>query len=1034
MVECPRCHAENRDDSKYCSSCAAPLNPGVHAGPHDASFTKTFEPPLRVLKAGTLVSGKYRIVEEVGAGGMGVVYRAEDLRLKRPVALKFLPPHLMDSPELKERFLIEAQAAAALSHPNVCVIHEVGESGDRPYIAMEYVEGETLRDRIRRGPLKTEEALDIAVQVAAGLGEAHNKGIIHRDIKSANIMITAKGQAKVMDFGLAKLRGGSSLTRSQTTLGTVAYMSPEQARGEEVDGRTDLWSLGIVLYEMLTGELPFRGDRDLSVIHSIIHEEPRPIKQRKPPVPEELQQVISRALKKNRDSRYGAAGEMLKDLRTYDAALQAEAAGVFNLRSLMKKLRRPAVAIPVALAIVVVAALAIWFFNHQAKVRWARAVALPEIERMIEANDAWRNLVPPYRLAEKAEAIIPRDPKLAELFSKCSLNIDIRTEPPGAGVSIKEYGTPDAEWTFLGTTPLEKIRLPVGIFRWKLEKEGHETVLAAASTWNVSSAGNRPGTVMPQDLVRTLDAAGIIPPGMVRVAGAETPAGILPDFFIDRCEVTNRQYKEFIEAGGYRNRALWKHPIVRDGREFSWDEVMRAFVDLSSQPGPSTWQAGDYPDGEADHPVSGISWYEAAAYAEFAGKSLPTSLHWNAARGAYTPMIRWPQLGGFAVIAPFCNFGGRATVPVGSLPGLTSYGALDLAGNVREWCWNESPLGRIVRGGAWGDNPYEFNNQRQAPPMDRSPKNGVRCALYPDREDIPDQAFEFVNLGQAGDLALETSVPDPIFQIYKGQFSYDRTELEARVVERVENPAGWVREKVSFDAAYGGEKVSAHLFLPANARPPFQAVVYFPGGASTWERSSRDIESFYEFTMFLSFLVKNGRAVLYPVYKGTFERGNPALSAIHTGADTHAFTEFTVQAVKDLRRSLDYLETRPDIDGTKLVYYGMSWGGWLGPIATAVEDRFKAGVLVGGRLQRLGRPEIRALNYAVRVRMPILMLNGRYDNSIDSGIRPLYDLLGTPAEHKRLILYDTDHIPPRNEFIKEILAWLDRYLGPVRRL
>jgi len=306
-MKCPKCHAENRENSRFCSYCATPLNAPDAA---QASFTKTLVTPFQVVSKDSLIAGKYRIIEEIGRGGMGIVYKAEDLKLKRCVALKFLPPHLMDSPELKERFLIEARAVAALSHPNICVIHEVGESEERPYIAMEYVEGVTLRERIKKGALNPEEALGIISQVAAGLDEAHRKGIIHRDIKSANIMVTPKGQAKVMDFGLAKLRGGSSLTKSQTTLGTVAYMSPEQAQGEDVDSRTDLWSLGVVLYEMLTGELPFRGDRDLSIIHSIIHEEPKPLKQLKPPVPEELQQVVSRALRKNRDSRYGSAGDM----------------------------------------------------------------------------------------------------------------------------------------------------------------------------------------------------------------------------------------------------------------------------------------------------------------------------------------------------------------------------------------------------------------------------------------------------------------------------------------------------------------------------------------------------------------------------------------------------------------------------------------------------------------------------------------------------------------------------------------------------
>ncbi|NPV82664.1 MAG: protein kinase [Candidatus Aminicenantes bacterium] len=317
-MKCSVCQAENRDDSKYCSNCGSSLGVKVGAGaglgPEGATFTRTLEIPLHVLKPGTIIAGKYRIIEEIGQGGMGVVYKAEDLKLKRCVALKFLPPHLANSPELKERFLIEAQAAAALSHPNICVIHEVGESEDRPYIAMEFVEGETLRNRLKRGPLKPEEAVDIISQVAAGLGEAHNKGIIHRDIKSANIMVTPKGQAKVMDFGLAKLRGGSSLTRSQTTLGTVAYMSPEQARGEEVDQRTDIWSLGVVLYELLAGRLPFQGDHDQTVIYSILHKEPESLVRICPSLSPELEHIAFQALTKKAADRYQTMEEFQEDL------------------------------------------------------------------------------------------------------------------------------------------------------------------------------------------------------------------------------------------------------------------------------------------------------------------------------------------------------------------------------------------------------------------------------------------------------------------------------------------------------------------------------------------------------------------------------------------------------------------------------------------------------------------------------------------------------------------------------------------------
>ncbi len=318
-MECPNCHSENKEGSRFCGSCAAPMNP---SGAEGTFPTQSLITALPVISKDSLVAGKYRIVEEIGRGGMGVVCKAEDVKLKRTVALKFLPPQLADSAEFKGRFLIEAQAAAALSHPNICVIHEVGESGEHPYIAMEYVEGETLKDRIRKGPLKVDEALAIAGQVASGLGEAHRKGIIHRDIKSANIMVTDQGQAKVMDFGLAKLRGASSLTRTRTTLGTVAYMSPEQARGEDLDARTDIWSLGIVLYEMLTGELPFKGDHDQTVIHSILYREPKAPSEMKAGPPSGLDGTVLLALAKKAADRYQTMEDLRIDLKAFAEGLR----------------------------------------------------------------------------------------------------------------------------------------------------------------------------------------------------------------------------------------------------------------------------------------------------------------------------------------------------------------------------------------------------------------------------------------------------------------------------------------------------------------------------------------------------------------------------------------------------------------------------------------------------------------------------------------------------------------------------------------
>jgi serine/threonine protein kinase len=257
----------------------------------------------------------YKILAKLGEGGMGVVYKAEDTRLRRTVALKFLPPQAVGTEEDKNRFMHEAQAAAALNHPNICTVHEIDEYEGRSFIAMEYIEGENLKAKIKRGPLPVDEAVEVAIDIAEGLQEAHSKGIVHRDVKSANIMLTATGRVKVMDFGLAKSSGSTQLTRSGTTIGTVAYMSPEQGRGGTVDHRTDIWSLGIVLYEMLTGELPFKADYEQATIYRIMNEEPPSLRGRRSDVPTELERIIKKALAKSAKDRYASAEAFAANLR-----------------------------------------------------------------------------------------------------------------------------------------------------------------------------------------------------------------------------------------------------------------------------------------------------------------------------------------------------------------------------------------------------------------------------------------------------------------------------------------------------------------------------------------------------------------------------------------------------------------------------------------------------------------------------------------------------------------------------------------------
>ena len=268
----------------------------------------------------------YRILEKLGEGGMGIVYKAEDTRLKRIVALKFLSAIALSGEE-KSRFLREAQAAAALNHPNICTIYAIDEVDGQMFIAMEYIEGQSLREKIEAGPLKIDEAIKFATQVADGLQAAHEKGITHRDIKSANIMITEKNQVKIMDFGLAKLArgskalwGGTMLTKEGMTLGTAAYMSPEQARGEAVDHRTDIWSFGVVLYEMISGRLPFRGEYESAMMYSILNEEPEPLTSLRSNVPMDLERVVAKMLAKNPAARYQHVDELPVDLKAIATA------------------------------------------------------------------------------------------------------------------------------------------------------------------------------------------------------------------------------------------------------------------------------------------------------------------------------------------------------------------------------------------------------------------------------------------------------------------------------------------------------------------------------------------------------------------------------------------------------------------------------------------------------------------------------------------------------------------------------------------
>jgi serine/threonine protein kinase/tetratricopeptide (TPR) repeat protein len=320
-MKCYRCHSEVSEKSRFCPGCGASL---TASSGEDRHITQTVQATVPEQKPGELFAERYRIEKELGRGGMGVVYKAEDTKLRRPVALKLMPLGLMHLPEIRERFLLEAQAAAALDHPNICTVYESDEADGRPYISMAFIAGQDLKKIIEKKPLEVKRALDIAIQVAEGLGEAHKKGIFHRDIKTGNIMVTQDGKAKIMDFGIAKISGSALITEEGTTMGTAAYMSPQQARGEKVDHRTDLWSLGVILYEMLTVKLPFPGETAQAVIFAILNEAPLPLKGLNSDIAGEIEKVVFKILTKDINLRYGSAEELLQDLFSLQRGLPVE--------------------------------------------------------------------------------------------------------------------------------------------------------------------------------------------------------------------------------------------------------------------------------------------------------------------------------------------------------------------------------------------------------------------------------------------------------------------------------------------------------------------------------------------------------------------------------------------------------------------------------------------------------------------------------------------------------------------------------------
>ncbi|MCA9167029.1 MAG: SUMF1/EgtB/PvdO family nonheme iron enzyme, partial [Planctomycetales bacterium] len=932
------------------------------------SVTNNSAHPVRI--------GEFQIVREIGRGGMGIVYEAVQTSLNRKVALKVLAVGLSLSNRSMVRFQREAEAAARLHHTNVVPIYTTGVHDGVAYYAMELVDGPSMEKvlvRLREEALlpaasgqhasplgtfqtdacsavtpantpvslsETATAFDTSTfgkgrqyfdtiaeklaEVAEALDHAHSHGIIHRDIKPSNLILSPEGRIIINDFGLARFLEEPGLTKTGELLGSTQYMSPEQISSDfgPLDHRTDIYSLGLTLYELITRRPAFAGDDRASVLHRILHSDARAPRKIDPAIPIDLETICRKAMEKEPAARYGSGQEMADDLRRYVNRYQISARRVGLVGQAVRWCRRnrTVATLAMTLAIVLMTILASLFIWRAQRIR-KFANSLVAVDTYLDSSMPFEALRLLQTLQHEFGQHDELTTRLAAIGDECIFRSDYST----ATLLLKPIEQLQSDWLELGVLNNISltVRLPSGEYLAKVISPEHQDHLL-----RITTLGHSEIEILAPPSKGTVRIPASSDRGFISWRRRERfPA--LPQFSIDRYEVSNREYAAFVSDGGYTetHAELWSELLGNS----DWRAVVSTFVDNSQRPGPRFWINGTYPQGMQDHPVVGISWYEAMAYAKWARKRLPTVYHWLAAAEIFGDFL--PQN-----ILMRSNIANRDAVARANRDGqantsVTSCGVFDMAGNVKEWCLNEETEGqRFVLGGSW-QSVWESASEPEAiSPLTREPDIGFRCASYPDAANLSSA----MPLQWRSFAAVKNTLPpleDCIDQFrYDSQQAWNLIEHPPAVLDDV------TFEVFQIDSAAGSERMLIYVAYPPENKftPPFETVVIGalprPDGKGGLQRVP---------VPQLETLLNAGRAVVMPILFGTGDRFDyenyPPFCARPDKVD--AYGQTVINDTKEFGRTLDFIERyteatsrKSKLDADRIAFCGFMWGGCIGPI------------------------------------------------------------------------------------------------------